>query len=98
MVEGLQNHTPEALVIDEIGRVQEVRAARTCKERGVGMVGSAHGSFSSLLRNNELKGLLGGCVAVLLGDKAATEQNGGKKVRRVEADSQKNKNKSCVCV
>lgn len=80
MIEGVQNHSPEVMIIDEIGRPQEVRAARTCKERGVAMVGSAHGSFSSLLRNNDLKGLLGGLVAVTLGDKAAAE-NGGKKVR-----------------
>jgi stage III sporulation protein SpoIIIAA len=80
MIEGVQNHCPEVLVIDEIGRPQEVRAARTCKERGVAMVGSAHGSFRSLLRNNELKGLLGGCVPVMLGDDAARKQNKGNKV------------------
>lgn len=44
------------------------------------LVGSAHGSFSSLLRNKELKGLLGGGQSVVLGDAAAKQDNKGKKV------------------
>lgn len=44
MVEAVQNHTPTTMIIDEIGRRSEVRAAQTCKERGVRIVASAHGN------------------------------------------------------
>ena len=40
MIEGVQNHTPEVMVIDEIGRSSEVEAARTCKQRGVRIIAS----------------------------------------------------------
>jgi len=50
MVEGVQNHAPEVMIIDEISRSTEVAAASTVKERGVTMIGSAHGDFESLLR------------------------------------------------
>jgi len=45
MIQCVQNHTPTVMVIDEIGRPMEVEAARTCKQRGVRMVASAHGSL-----------------------------------------------------
>jgi stage III sporulation protein SpoIIIAA len=82
MVEGVQNHTPEVMVIDEIGRLKEVRAARTIKERGVALIGSAHGDFRALLRNPDLKGLLGGLTTVTLGDLAAKYDNKGEKLQR----------------
>ena len=53
-------------MIDEIGRAQEVAAARTCKNRGVRMVASAHGTLRTLLKDPELKGLLGGVEQVIL--------------------------------
>lgn len=68
------------MIIDEIGRTQEVKAARTIKERGTAVIGSAHGSFSSLLRNPDLKGLLGGCQRIILGDMEAKKKNKGEKV------------------
>jgi stage III sporulation protein SpoIIIAA len=82
MVEGVQNHTPEVMVIDEIGRLKEVKAARTIKERGVALIGSAHGDFRALLRNPDLKGLLGGLTTVILGDLAAKHDNKGEKLQR----------------
>jgi len=45
MIQCVQNHTPSVMVIDEIGRPLEVEAARTCKQRGVRMIASAHGDL-----------------------------------------------------
>jgi hypothetical protein len=59
-----QNHTPQVMVIDEIGRSAEVSAVATVKARGVRMVASAHGSFKELYHNTQLKGLLGTFVPV----------------------------------
>ncbi len=64
MLEGLQNHTPHVIVVDEIGRPSEVRAACTVKQRGVRVVASCHGSFASLMKNPDLRGLLGGVAEV----------------------------------
>lgn len=68
MVEGVQNHTPEVMVIDEIGRADEVEAARTCKARGVRIVASAHGDLRKLVQDRALRGLVGGVDTVTLGD------------------------------
>ncbi len=65
MIECVQNHAPHVMVIDEIGRAAEVEAARTVKQRGVRMVASAHGSFRQLMKNRELRGLLGGVEQVI---------------------------------
>ncbi len=73
MIECVQNHTPEVMVIDEIGRPAEVEAARTCKTRGVRMIASAHGDLRKLLKNKQLRGLVGGVESVTLGDAAAKE-------------------------
>jgi stage III sporulation protein SpoIIIAA len=62
--------------------LQEVAAARTICERGVLLIGTAHGSsLSSLLRNPELRPLVGGVEAVTLGDAEAKATNNGQKVR-----------------
>ena len=71
MVECVQNHTPEIMVIDEIGRSPEVEAARTCKQRGVRMIASAHGDLRKLVKNKQLRSLVGGVESVTLGDAAA---------------------------
>ncbi|EQC39697.1 hypothetical protein SDRG_03125 [Saprolegnia diclina VS20] len=68
MVECVQNHTPEVLVIDEIGRPTEVEAARTCQQRGVRTIASAHGTLRKLLKNKPLRALVGGVEAVTVGD------------------------------
>ena len=68
MIECVQNHTVECMVIDEIGKSQEVAAAQTVKERGVRIIGTAHGTLSSLLKNPMLNGLAGGRKTVTIGD------------------------------
>jgi stage III sporulation protein SpoIIIAA len=75
MIQCVQNHSPHTMVIDEIGRPREVDAARTVKQRGVRLVASAHGSLRSLLKNKELRGLVGGTETVTLGDQMAREQS-----------------------
>ena len=74
MVECVQNHTPHVMVIDEIGRPQEVQAARTVKQRGVRMIASAHGDLRKLLKNKDLRGLVGGVESVTMGDGMAKEE------------------------
>ncbi|KAF0694194.1 hypothetical protein As57867_014852, partial [Aphanomyces stellatus] len=64
MVECVQNHTPQVLLVDEVGRANEVEAARTCKQRGVRMIASAHGSLRKLLKNKPLRCLVGGVESV----------------------------------
>ena len=73
MVECVQNHTPSVLVIDEIGRKREVEAAQTSQNRGVRMIAGAHGDLRSLMKNKELRGLIGGLETVTLGDEEAKE-------------------------
>ena len=77
MIECVQNHTPHVMVIDEIGRPKEVEAARTCKQRGVRMISSAHGNLKMLMKNAQLKGLIGGIESVTLGDEAAKKSPDG---------------------
>ncbi|WIA32455.1 hypothetical protein OEZ86_003276 [Tetradesmus obliquus] len=82
LVEAVQNHNPDVVVVDEIGTAKEVAAARTICERGVLLVGTAHGSsLAGLLRNPELRPLLGGLAAVTLGDAEAKASNAGHKTR-----------------
>ena len=73
MIECVQNHTPDVMVVDEIGRPKEVHAAHTCQLRGVRLVASAHGDLRGLLKNSDLNGLLGGIAPVTLGDAQAKE-------------------------
>eukprot|EP00978_Attheya_sp_CCMP212_P042465 scaffold259043_cov51-Attheya_sp.AAC.2 len=74
MVECVQNHTPHTMVIDEIGRPKEVEAARTVKQRGVRMIASAHGDLRKLLKNKDLRGLVGGVEQVTMGDDMARQE------------------------
>ncbi|KNC76762.1 hypothetical protein SARC_10756, partial [Sphaeroforma arctica JP610] len=66
LIEVVQNHTPQVIVIDEIGRANEVHATRTVKQRGVRMIASAHGDFRKLQANTQLSGLLGRTADVIL--------------------------------
>jgi stage III sporulation protein SpoIIIAA len=69
MQKAVENHTPETVIIDEIGDVSEVKAARTIAERGVQLIATAHGdTFEQLLANEETNGLLGGIKSVTIGD------------------------------
>ncbi|HEX6289591.1 MAG TPA: AAA family ATPase, partial [Herpetosiphonaceae bacterium] len=72
MIEAVENHMPEVIVIDEIGTELEAQAARTIAERGVQLVGTAHGnSLENLMINPTLSDLIGGIQAVTLGDEEA---------------------------
>ncbi|GMF16301.1 unnamed protein product [Phytophthora fragariaefolia] len=73
MVECVQNHTVETLIVDEIGRRAEVLAASTVRQRGPRLIASAHGDFRALMKNPNLKGLVGGSQQVILGDGAAAK-------------------------
>jgi len=71
LVEAVQNHTPDVIIVDEIGRAPEVEAARTVKERGVRIIGSAHGDLRGLVKNAMLNDLIGGTETVTVGDAQA---------------------------
>jgi stage III sporulation protein SpoIIIAA len=79
MIEAVQNHNPQVIVIDEIGTAKEATAAKTISQRGVVLVGTAHGfSLESLLKNPDLNGLVGGVHPVVVGDRMAMEGDGSK--------------------
>jgi stage III sporulation protein SpoIIIAA len=81
MIEAVENHTPEAIVIDEIGTEQEAAAARTIAERGVQLIGTAHGNaLENLLKNPTLVDLIGGIQTVTLGDEEARRRGTQKTV------------------
>jgi len=72
MIEAVENHMPEVIVIDEIGTQAEAMAARTIAERGVQLVGTAHGNtLENLVMNPTLSDLVGGVQTVTLGDEEA---------------------------
>jgi stage III sporulation protein SpoIIIAA len=72
MIEAVENHMPEVIVIDEIGTELEAAAARTIAERGVQLVATAHGNtVENLMLNPTLSDLLGGIQSVTLGDEEA---------------------------
>ena len=72
MTEAVENHTPETIIIDEIGTELEAEAARTIAERGVQLIGTAHGNaLENLLKNPVLCDLVGGIQTVTLGDEEA---------------------------
>jgi stage III sporulation protein SpoIIIAA len=72
MIEAVENHMPEAIIIDEIGTEAEAAAARTIAERGVQLVGTAHGNtLENLILNPTLSDLVGGVQTVILGDEEA---------------------------
>jgi stage III sporulation protein SpoIIIAA len=81
MIEAVENHMPEVIVIDEIGTEQEAFAARTIAERGVQLIGTAHGnSLENLLVNPTLCDLIGGIQAVTLSDDEAKRRGTQKTV------------------
>ena len=81
MIEAVENHMPEVIVIDEIGTELEALAARTIAERGVQLVGTAHGNtIENLLKNPTLSDLVGGIQAVTLGDDEARRRRTQKTV------------------
>ncbi len=81
MIEAVENHNPEVIVIDEIGREKEAAAARTINERGVQLIGTAHGrTLENLLLNPTLSDLIGGIESVTLSDEEARRRGTQKTV------------------
>jgi len=81
MIEAVENHMPEVIVIDEIGTEAEAFAARTIAERGVQLIATAHGnSLENLLMNPTLSDLVGGIQAVTLSDEEAKRRGTQKTV------------------
>ena len=72
MIEAVENHMPQVIIIDEMGTTQEAAAARTIAERGVQLVATAHGNtLDNLIMNPTLSDLVGGVQTVTLGDQEA---------------------------
>ncbi len=81
MIEAVENHMPEVIVIDEIGTAAEALAARTIAERGVQLIATAHGNtLENLLQNPTLSDLVGGIQAVTLSDEEARRRGTQKTV------------------
>jgi stage III sporulation protein SpoIIIAA len=81
MIEAVENHNPEVIVIDEIGREMEAAAARTIAERGVQLIGTAHGNtIDNILLNPTLADLVGGIESVTLSDEEARRRGTQKTV------------------
>ncbi|OUC14872.1 MAG: single-stranded DNA-binding protein [Alkalinema sp. CACIAM 70d] len=81
MIEAVENHMPEVIVIDEIGTELEALAARTIAERGVQLVGTAHGNqLENLMKNPTLSDLIGGIQSVTLSDEEARRRGSQKSV------------------
>ncbi len=81
MIEAVENHTPEVIIVDEIGTEAEALASRTIAERGVILIATAHGStLESLIKNPMLSDLIGGVQTVTLGDDEAKRRASQKTV------------------
>jgi predicted RNA-binding protein Jag len=81
MIEAVENHTPEVIVVDEIGTEAEAHAARTIAERGVMLIATAHGNcLENLIKNPTLSDLVGGVQSVTLGDDEAKRRASQKTV------------------
>jgi stage III sporulation protein AA len=87
MIEAVENHMPEVIVIDEIGNYKDANAARTIAERGVQLVATAHGNtLENLIKNPSLCNLIGGVQTVILGDAEARRRSTQKTVLERKAD------------
>src|SRR5438309_8127236 len=81
MIEAVENHMPEVIVIDEIGTELEAAAARTIAERGVQLVATAHGNtLENLMMNPTLSDLIGGIQSVTLSDEEARRRGTQKSI------------------
>ncbi|MDR2431961.1 MAG: AAA family ATPase [Candidatus Margulisbacteria bacterium] len=81
MIEAVENHMPQVVIVDEIGTEEEAKAARTIAERGVQLIGTAHGNnIENLLKNPTLSDLVGGIQSVILGDEEAKRRNSQKTI------------------
>lgn len=81
IIQAVQNHTPEVLIVDEIGTAAEAYAIRTAAQRGVIVVATAHGDcLEQVVHNPEINSLIGGLMSSTMGDALARE-NGNSKIR-----------------
>ncbi|XP_071731382.1 uncharacterized protein ycf45 isoform X2 [Rutidosis leptorrhynchoides] len=81
MIEAVENHMPEVIIIDEISTRAEVNACQSIAERGVMLIGSAHGDrIENIIKNPVLSHLAGGVQSVTLGDQEARKRNGRKSI------------------
>ena len=81
MIQAVENHMPEVIIIDEIGTELETLAAQTIAERGVQLIGTAHGNFlGSLIKNPTLADLVGGIQYVTLSDEEAKRRGTQKSI------------------
>lgn len=81
MIEAVENHMPEVIIVDEIGTEPEAEAARTIAERGVQLVATAHGTtIENLVKNPTLADLVGGIQTVILGDDEARRRGSQKAI------------------
>src|SRR5690606_10461606 len=86
MIEAVENHMPEVIIVDEIGTEAEAAAARTIAERGVQLVGTAHGNtLENLVMNPTLSDLVGGVHTVTLSDEEARRRGTPKTVNERKA-------------
>ncbi len=86
MIEAVENHMPEVIIVDEIGTEAEAAAARTIAERGVQLIGTAHGNtLENLIMNPLLADLVGGVQVVTLGDEEARRRRTSKTVSERKA-------------
>lgn len=81
MIEAVENHMPQVIIIDEIGTDLEVLAARTIAEKGVKLVGTTHGNcLENLIKNPSLSELIGGIQYVTLSDEEAKRRGTQKSI------------------
>jgi stage III sporulation protein SpoIIIAA len=86
MIEAVENHMPQVIIVDEIGTELEVLAARTIAEKGVQLVGTTHGNcLENLIKNPPLADLIGGIQYVTLSDDEAKTTRNTKKYFRTKS-------------
>ncbi|KAM3681477.1 hypothetical protein ACJW30_12G000400 [Castanea mollissima] len=86
MIEAVENHMPEVIMVDEIGTEAEAHACRSIAERGVMLIGTAHGQrLENIIKNPILSDLVGGVETVTLGDGEARTRNSQKIVLERQA-------------
>jgi len=86
MIEAVENHFPEVIIIDEIGRTEEAKACRTIAERGVRLIATAHGiSIENLMVNPTLQDLIGGIAPVTLSDEESIRRGTQKTILERES-------------
>eukprot|EP00996_Jenningsia_fusiforme_P003755 NODE_4552_length_793_cov_20.559140_g4211_i0.p1 GENE.NODE_4552_length_793_cov_20.559140_g4211_i0~~NODE_4552_length_793_cov_20.559140_g4211_i0.p1 ORF type:complete len:157 (+),score=13.90 NODE_4552_length_793_cov_20.559140_g4211_i0:298-768(+) len=87
MLEAVQNHTPDVLVVDEIGMLEEVESAVSIQKRGIQLIATTHGkTLASVVQNPQLRGLLGGSNSVILSSIERRDEGSASKTRLERLD------------